>query len=198
MGTVNIDVIKLRTSQNKDGDTLTVRLNPADEIARDAILLARPGSQFKMTLIDLDEDGNADAGNRPPAREAEARLPPVTGPASRLTEQPCVASAMGEYWCVGKCQNPKDCSATPRPARASRLTKQAEDACDDPLFWSFLRKHDIHLKATANINEEAAVAVRLICHVKSRREFIPGTSAGDRWEELYGKFIAWRDEPDAA
>ena len=101
MGTVSIDVIKLRTSQNKDGDTLTVRLNPADETARDAILLARPGSQFRMTLNDLDDDGNPpDAGAvSSPARGAGPQTQDKpAAPASRLTQMACIACNDPVFW----------------------------------------------------------------------------------------------------
>jgi len=167
MGIVSIDVIKLRTSQNKDGDTLTVRLSPDpyDELSRDAILLARPGSQFKMTLTDLDENGNANAGKSSgPAREA--------GP----QPQPAIA------------------------APVSRLTKQAGIACNDHLFHQFLSEHGF--LATNPI--DTATCVRLICGrgpndpLESRREIIPGTDAGNKWQDLYSKFVQWRDLPDAA
>jgi len=75
------------------------------------------------------------------------------------------------------------------PAPASRLTRQAAICCRDQRFRTFLQCNGM----PATTPEQAAIAVKLICHVESRKEFIAGTSAGDRWEQLYGKFIAWRD-----
>ena len=75
---------------------------------------------------------------------------------------------------------------------ASRLTKQAGMCCKDPRFWAFLTENDMPVIGA----ESAALAVRFICHVESRKEFIPGTAAGDRWGALYDKFILWRDAPE--
>jgi hypothetical protein len=42
---------------------------------------------------------------------------------------------------------------------------------------------------------QASTAVRLICGVQSRKEFLLDTPAGDEWQELYGKFLAWKQVP---
>jgi len=79
-------------------------------------------------------------------------------------------------------------------ARAGRLTKQAGIACSDPRFWKFLTENDMPV---AN-EHDAAVAVRFICHVASRKELIPRTEAGDEWENLFGRYLAWREAPEFA
>ena len=79
-------------------------------------------------------------------------------------------------------------------ARVNRLTRLAGICCNDARFWRFLTEHEMPVRN----NGEAATAVRLICHVGSRREIISGTQAGDAWDELYSKFVAWRDAPEQA
>ena len=89
----------------------------------------------------------------------------------------------------------KEAGPAGEPGPASRLTRQAAIACKDPMFRKFLMQHGMLF---GDSSDNAAVTVRLICDVQSRRDIIPGTPAGDEWENLYGKFIAWRDVPDAA
>ncbi len=173
MATVSIDVIKLRTSQNKDGDTLTVRLNPADEIARDAILLARPGSPFRMVLTDLDDDGNPETsvGNASLAKVAD--LPLATEREARRLQ-------------------PEESQSVKTPA--SRLTQLAGITCNDPLFWRYLSKPGREITN----RDEARAAVHKLCDVDSRKEFIVGTPAGDRWLKFYDGFALWRVGRDVA
>ncbi len=79
------------------------------------------------------------------------------------------------------------------PARADkRLMKQAGICCRDPRFWQYLTEKAM----PANDAEDAAVAVRLICHVKSRNEIVPDTPAGATWQRLYDEFALWRDVPE--
>ncbi len=160
MATISIDVIKMRQTQDKNGHVLMLRLNPADEQGVAAVSLTPCGTQFKMDLTDLNEDGNADPGHAiAPGREAgtEPQDKPVTAPASRLTQL-------------------------------------AGIACNDPMFRMWLSGQGV----PAVTAEEAAAAVRRICRVKSRKEFIAGTPAGFRWLKLYDKFALWRDAPDGS
>ena len=113
------------------------------------------GSQWQLTLVPLDEHGNAS-------------IEPEDKPIKRPTLAP-----------------------------HTRLMRQAGICCSDPVFTRFLEEHGMFRNLNA-ITANAAAAVRLICHVESRKEFIPGTPAGDRWEQLYSKFIGWRDAPERA
>lgn len=81
-----------------------------------------------------------------------------------------------------------------RAAPASRLTKQAAICCRDSRFRAFLQEHNM----LAGTPEEAATAVKLICHVESRKQFVTGTPEGDRWEQLYSRYVTWRDFPEVA
>lgn len=74
-------------------------------------------------------------------------------------------------------------------APEKRLVQQAGICCADPVFQRYLRE----CRWIVTDENSAASTVRLCCDVKSRSEFIPGSLAGDRWEKLYGQFLAWRD-----
>ncbi len=67
------------------------------------------------------------------------------------------------------------------------LAQQAGMACADPRFQLFM---------DASGEEETAVAVRNHCYVVTRAEIVPGSEAGDRWEELYQEFLVWRTDQD--
>lgn len=162
MGTISIDVIKMRQTQDRNGHVLMLRLNPADDTGVAAVSLTPCGAQFRMTLSDLDDSGNPpDAGSGVPAGE--------TGTVQQ--------------------QVLRNCSPVSR-----RLTRQAGACCNDPLFRKFLILHEM----PARDKNEAAVAVRLICGCNSRREIVPGTPAGAKWDDLYSKFTAWRYAPEVA
>jgi hypothetical protein len=168
---ITFDAIKSAYRQTKEGYTVTFVIHPQD--SHEELMAAPIGSQWNLKLVPLDENGNApDAGeDKAPAaaREYDASAAREAGGAQQGT--------------------------LPAAAPASRLTKQAAIACNDPVFRRFLRDQGMSL---VGISEEAAIAVRLICHVQSRKEFIPGTPAGDRWQDLYAKFSTWRDVPEAA
>jgi hypothetical protein len=189
---ISVDVIKAAYRQTKEGFAVTFILHPQDDF--DLLAHADIGSQWQMQLVPLDDNGNAKE-----VISAQETQPAPTEPASSalpaVARALCVAEAMGNGWCIGKCQNPKDCSARPQ---ASHLVQQAGICCSDPVFRQFLYEHEMLVDITTANKDEAATAVRMICHVQSRREFIPGTPAGDRWEALYGQFLAWRDIPEFA
>jgi hypothetical protein len=90
-------------------------------------------------------------------------------------------------------KEPEPVRAVEPPARArnpdKRLIVQAGIACSDPVFQRYLLEQEMIVGPS---QEAASTAVRLICAVKSRKEFLLGTPAGDRWQEFYGKFLAWR------
>lgn len=85
-------------------------------------------------------------------------------------------------------------------APASRLTQLAGMACNEPLFWKYLTKlgYRIDSEDRAVNRELSRLAIYEECKVKSRKEFIVGTPAGDRWLKLYDAFALWRDAPEAA
>jgi hypothetical protein len=70
-----------------------------------------------------------------------------------------------------------------------RLAKQAGMACADPLFRRFINGG----LPNGCSQEEAAEQVRLMCGVKSRSEIVWGTPAGDAWDKLWSRYLAWRE-----
>ncbi len=88
----------------------------------------------------------------------------------------------------------------PVTALASRLTRLAGMACNDPVFWRYLADlgYIITDRYPKLARDQARHAVYDICDVKSRKAFIVGTPAGDRWLKLYDAFALWRNAPEAA
>lgn len=76
-----------------------------------------------------------------------------------------------------------------------RLAKKAGQVCADPVFRRFLNEEGMLLNDT---EEAAATAVRLCCGVDSRSKIVPGTAAAQAWDDLYGRFVAWREAPELA
>lgn len=80
-----------------------------------------------------------------------------------------------------------------------RLVQQAGMLCADPLFHRYLLENNmIRTGAGTLLSDQAATAVRLICGVKTRADIIWGTPAGDAWDALYSKFMAWKHAPETA
>ena len=75
-------------------------------------------------------------------------------------------------------------------------TRQAGMRCKEPLFWAFLAE-ELGLPVTDE--EIAAVTVRFLCGVKSRRDLdrLNGIEARMRWRQLDKVFQAWRAAENA-
>lgn len=96
--------------------------------------------------------------------------------------------------------NDKPEEAAEKPAQspvrvASHMTTRAAICCNDPVFHAFLNETYRSTFPQAHVQDAdgAASLVRFLCDVQSRKEIIPGTRAGDKWDALYSKFIGWRD-----
>lgn len=89
----------------------------------------------------------------------------------------------------------KSPSATPEPsprqqtgaASKYNLAQRAGMLCAQPSFRLFLGVES---------EDEAAAKVRGICHVKSRSEIIPNTSAGYSFETLLNEYVGWQADLD--
>ena len=83
------------------------------------------------------------------------------------------------------------------PGRArnpdKRLMTRAAILCTDPVFQQFLLEHDM---IPDKNEEQAAIAVRLICGVDSRSKIVPHSAAAQKFDALYSRYSAWRTEPD--
>jgi hypothetical protein len=90
------------------------------------------------------------------------------------------------------------------PARARiTLAQRAGMLCSNPRFHRYLYENsmiDIRSDIPGNkeVEANAATALRLICGVKSRSEIIPGTPAGQAFEELHAKYTVWLRHPEVA
>lgn len=80
-------------------------------------------------------------------------------------------------------------------APEKRLAQRAALMCIDPVFQKYLCDNfDL-----VNCNEEgAANMIRQICDVESRSQILPGSPAANKFDRLYGQFIAWRNAPEMA
>ena len=130
-----IDCIKVACRQSKDSNYIvSFSLHPSDNSheLKDAVI----GSQYRMTLVPIDQDGN----------------PQDTGEAS----PPVAASLVRE---AGAGRTP---SAASRPSRKvapeKRLVQQAALCCGDPLFQRFLAEHYDH--TIASVEDAAANGAR--------------------------------------
>jgi hypothetical protein len=146
---IKVDAIKYAYRQNKDGFVVSFVIHPND--AHKELANADIGSQWELTLVGLDEDGNApQKAQTPEPGEPPARV--------RLT-----------------------------------LAQRAGMLCKDHLFRQFLRDAG----TPVHDDVEAATALRLICGVKTRADILPGTNAGDAFEELHADYTVWLRHSDA-
>jgi hypothetical protein len=66
---------------------------------------------------------------------------------------------------------------------------QAAMRCDQPEFWAFLREEKVQHVTT---KDDAATAVRKICHVNSRAHFNTTEHGMKAWYSLDSEFEAWK------
>jgi len=77
-------------------------------------------------------------------------------------------------------------------AADKRLAQQAGILCSDPVFRAFLNEEGPIGIGPITDEEAAALAVRELCGVLSRADLVPGSSAAERWNDLHGRFLAWK------
>ena len=164
-----VDVVKVACRQTKDSNyAVTFTLHPNDDSheLKDAVI----GSQYRMTLVPIDADGNA--------QDTGEASPPV---AASLVREAAARTASSR--------------TSRKVAPEKRIVQRAALCCKDPLFQRFLAEHYDHTIASV---EDAARTVRDLCHVDSRRELVLGTEAAALFDNLYGKFLVWRKAPELA
>jgi hypothetical protein len=79
-----------------------------------------------------------------------------------------------------------------RATSDKRLVRQAAMCCGEPIFWKFLNEKYLLPGESVDKEHGAAAAVRHICGIESRSEILPNTQAGEAWDYLYSKFLAWK------
>jgi hypothetical protein len=150
--------------QTQDGIVVSFVLHPNQVPA--ALQLAQLGTRYMLALVEIGDD------EKPINRKEEQT------PVEPLAPKPAPSADNAAARAPSKPVAPE-----------KRLTRIAAILCADPVFQSFLFEHDM---IDERSEEKARLAVHFICHIKSRRDIIPGTPAGDEWEKLYSKFMAWK------
>ena len=171
---ITIDAIKIAYRQsNKDGFVVTFSLHPSE--GHDDLAKAPLGSQWQLTLVPLDENGNASSDDDPTSEREEAE---TKTPASQ---------------------------ASSRPSKSWHELKPATQAgilCNDPAFHKYLQEHHAgHWKYGQRIEgldgeNLAAFCVRKICDVASRSDITDEDKSGHRWRLLASSYRAWMKEPE--
>jgi hypothetical protein len=75
-----------------------------------------------------------------------------------------------------------------------KLTKQSAICCEDPRFHKFLQEEYPHFAVVDPNdpeNHQAPDVVREICGVDSRKKFDTDPRAGQAWQSLHGRYLAW-------
>lgn len=155
---------KIAYRQSKDGIVVSFVLHPNE--VPDGLTLAPLGQRYVLALVALDDDETPKEVMQHSV-DAMARPKHKTVPVSEAVKAPGRAQVAPE----------------------KRLVQRAGILCSDPLFQAFLLENKMIPSKNEN---DAAVAVRMICGVDSRVEIIPGSASAKVFDDLYGKFIAWR------
>ena len=82
-------------------------------------------------------------------------------------------------------------TAATKPWSELSPVTQAVLRCKDPIFWTFLRESGF-ISWKIDNEETAAVVVRGICEVESRRELANQINAEAIWHDLDNLYQAWR------
>jgi hypothetical protein len=88
-------------------------------------------------------------------------------------------------------QNPQ--AVREEPKVDHRLSKQAAIVCEEPRFHAFLEEEYgcTVVDPEDPKNHQAPDCVRDITGVESRSEYDTNPAAGQRWQSLHGRYLAW-------
>ncbi len=104
--TIQFDAIKIAYKQDKEGFVVTFRIHPSDD--HQAIGNAELGSQWQLTCVELNEDGNATPASSTPERpgRGEGEASRDASP-KRLVQQAAIACRQPKFqtW-VKQCLDP--------------------------------------------------------------------------------------------
>lgn len=78
-----------------------------------------------------------------------------------------------------------------RPFKNLLPAQQAGIACNELRFRRYLVDERMAPQTVLDDPEEAAIAVRHLCGVDSRRDLKPGTAAARKWAEIHTDFQMW-------
>lgn len=92
--------------------------------------------------------------------------------------------------------NPKPVGAEKRPWNELAPAQQAGILCGEPAFWTFLNEKYDHMLPDVRDATRAAIVVREICGVTSRRDIATDTRARGAFYSLNEQYRAWKLEPE--
>lgn len=192
---LHCDAIKIAYRQSKDGFVVTFAIHPQDMPAE--LANADIGSQWRISLVPLDEHGNASLSPAPEVAAAAAQIPSQkdhqrqagnTVGASDRSAEACpseprtVPRTTANAVTAGKDRQPRPFTSLPLPQQAALL-------CQDPVFWSFVTEEfDVTITNALNATD----FLRNHCGVTSRRELTEFASASGLFTSLREQFMAWK------
>jgi hypothetical protein len=129
------------------------------------VMKAPMGTRFVCVLVEIDENEEPKGGDAHAQLQSVIDTPPV---------------------------QPREVG---RASPEKRLAQRAGKLCNDPVFRLYMAEQ-FTVYPNRNLTvDEAAHLLREVCGVGSRADIIPDTPAGDKFEKIYSRFIAWRDVP---
>lgn len=160
----NCEAIKYAYRQTREGVVVSFVIHPSD--IPPALQVSPIGARYVLALVELDD----------------TEQPKEAAPDRKVTKKPA----------------PDDAPARARKSDPEkRLVKQAVMCTGDPVFRKFLDEHSL-LQAEDTLGDGITwedvtrATIYDICGVSSRAAILPGTHAGQVWDALYSKFVAWK------
>lgn len=159
------EAIKYAYRQTKEGVVVSFVIHPSD--IPPALQLSPIGARYVLALVELDDQEQ-------PKKVANDR---------KVTKKPAPDDAPAR---AKKSTDPE-----------KRLVKQAVRCTGDPVFRKFLDESNL-IQAEDTLGDGITwedvtrATIYDICGVSSRAAILPGTHAGQAWDALYSKFVAWK------
>lgn len=167
--TISCECKKIAYRQTKDGVVVSLLVHPND--VPDALATAPLGTRYMAALVEIGDD------EQPVKAKSESGGP---HPSPREADSADIGKR-------SSASRPKRQFVDMTPAQQAGLL------CADEAFQRFLLER-CHI--TALSEDEAADAVRYYCRVKSRKDILSGTTAGDFWLGLVAHFRDWQRAPE--
>lgn len=174
---ITVDAIKYSYRQNKEGMVVSFVIHPND--AHGDLANAPIGSQWQLSLVPLDKDGNAETNENPcagakPTSEGQQHAP------SRPCVEPADGRTAGSIPATG---------AKRQPFASLPLPQQAALLCNDPVFWAFVREE--WGKACECVGD-ATEAMYWRYDITTRSALLNTNPAGENFRLDRDHFISWK------
>ena len=86
---------------------------------------------------------------------------------------------------------PEPANDTPKAEKPRSYAQQAALMGNMPSFWKYLTEHALKDGSYVGDAEGAAMAIRRLCGVSSRRDLLAGTAAGRFFKDLKASYESW-------